>query len=309
MISVIVPVYKVEKYLDKCINSIATQTYRDLEIILVDDGSPDSCGFLCDEWKKRDNRILVIHKKNGGLSDARNVGIEASHGEYLSFIDSDDYIDPGMLEQLYHAITEHDAQIAVCNFTYEYADDYKAEENKILREKSLFEEKLLLTGKDFVERAMKDLATVSVVAWNKLYRRELFAKLKYPKGRLHEDEFVFHHLMYPCDRIVCIPYIGYHYLQRTSSIVNSEISLIRYIDVIDAYIDRGRYFLERNEKALTVRCDGLILSRLKKARQSYSRRQLLAQRKALFFLNCRMFSCGWVPFIVLCKRFVRCFFL
>ena len=112
-ISVIVPVYKVEKYLNKCVDSIVNQTFTDIEIILVDDGSPDNSGKMCDDWSQKDRRIRVIHKENGGLSDARNRGIQESSGEYIIFIDSDDFIEPKMLEVLYNLATDHDADVAI----------------------------------------------------------------------------------------------------------------------------------------------------------------------------------------------------
>ena len=113
LISVVVPVYNVEKYIDKCINSIINQTYKNLEIILVDDGSPDNCGNICDEYAKKDNRIIVIHKENGGLSDARNTGIEVSKGKYITFIDSDDYISDNYVSFLYNLIIEYKADISI----------------------------------------------------------------------------------------------------------------------------------------------------------------------------------------------------
>ena len=117
-ISVIVPVYNIEGYLGKCIDSIIAQTYKDLEIILVDDGSSDHCGAICDKYAKKDNRIKVIHKPNGGLSDARNHGIEAATGSYLGFVDGDDYIEPQMYEKLHNALVENDAEMSICSFRY-----------------------------------------------------------------------------------------------------------------------------------------------------------------------------------------------
>ena len=122
LISVIIPIYKVEEYLDHCIKSIVEQTYRKLEIILVDDGSPDKCPLKCDEWAERDGRIRVIHKKNGGLSDARNVGMSIATGSYISFIDSDDWISPDFYEKLYRSITESNAQIAASGIVWAYND-------------------------------------------------------------------------------------------------------------------------------------------------------------------------------------------
>ena len=117
LISVIIPVYKVEKYLDECLASVTGQTYRNLEIILVDDGSPDRCGEICDQWANKDNRIRVIHKQNGGLADARNAGIDVATGDYISFVDSDDYVDEDFLEGLYSALKKFNTKLAICNMT------------------------------------------------------------------------------------------------------------------------------------------------------------------------------------------------
>lgn len=122
LVSIIVPVYKVEQYLSRCVDSILQQSYSNLEIILVDDGSPDSCGMICDEYQKKDSRVQVIHKSNGGLSDARNYGIEAAQGKYLAFVDSDDWLDFDMIDILYRVLTSQDADIAECSYRNLYAD-------------------------------------------------------------------------------------------------------------------------------------------------------------------------------------------
>lgn len=305
MISVIVPVYRVERYLDRCVESIVSQTYRDLEILLVDDGSPDRCGEMCDAWAKRDARIRVIHKQNGGLSDARNAGIDAAEGELLSFIDSDDYIEPDMLENLCRALNEQAAQVAVCNFVAAYPDGNRPEKDGASFDKPQFREEQTLSSREYLLQARGDLRAVSVVAWNKLYRRELFARLRYPKGRLHEDEFVFHHLFYPCDRIVCIPENGYHYLQRPDSIINGEKQLLLRKDMLDALLDRARYFCDCGDRELALRCDDNLLVKLKKARQAFSRTELRIQRRGFARLALRLFRKGWISFRTLCKRLVR----
>lgn len=136
-ISIIVPIYKVEIYLRKCVDSIVNQTYKNIEILLIDDGSPDNCGIICDEYAKKDERIKVIHKKNGGLSDARNYGIEASSGDYIMFVDSDDYISKDMCEILLKKALENNADIVSCNFKEIYIDNFEEEINKQSIKKSL----------------------------------------------------------------------------------------------------------------------------------------------------------------------------
>ena len=176
LISVVVPVYKVEKYLKKCVESILVQSYTNLEIILVDDGSPDNCGKLCDEFSKMDSRICVIHKQNGGLSSARNAGIDIAQGEYIGFIDSDDTIEPYMYEKLYDAIHNDKTKLAVCAVNYVY------ESGEVLRKKS--------TGRDMTfdfYHAMIEMNTHRIFdmgAWSKLYHRDLFDDLRFPVGKI-----------------------------------------------------------------------------------------------------------------------------
>lgn len=211
-ISVIIPIYKVEAYLEKCIASVQNQSYRNLEIILVDDGSPDDCGKICDRYAGEDTRIKVLHKENGGLSDARNKGLDAATGEYIFFVDSDDFIHPQMVEILYHDLQTTGADISVCGFlpveegeevSFALPDD---------RETEVYEGEEVMHG-------LQHRNLLTVVAWNKLYKRSLFANLRYPKGKLHEDEFLVHQLLHQCKRIVYTDVRLYYYLQRSNSIV------------------------------------------------------------------------------------------
>ena len=178
LISIVVPVYKVEKFLEKCIDSIINQTYKNLEIILVDDGSPDNCGKICDEYAKKDKRIKVIHQQNGGLSAARNTGITKATGKYISFIDSDDYIEKDYIELLYTTIKQSKADIAIGSHTVIYDTGTKLQ--KATGEKSI------LKPKEVLERILYD-NNIDYSAWAKLYKIELFTNIKYPEGRLFED--------------------------------------------------------------------------------------------------------------------------
>lgn len=304
LISVIVPVYNVETYLEKCITSIVKQTYCNLEIILVDDGSQDRCGEICDIWASKDKRIRVIHQENRGLSAARNVGIENSAGEYICFIDSDDYVEPEMLEQLLIAIKKKNAEIAVCNFTYEYEQryldnggtTYKAEDYQI-------KEDMLLSGREILILMDHGKYTFCEVAWNKLYRKALFSQLRYPLGKIHEDEFVFHRLIYPCSQIVCIPYVGYHYLQRSSSIIHGGR---KNQDIIEAFLDRCQFLLDKDEKELCITNEGRLLSFIKRAEKTDKKVELLEFKKHYFSIVCQMYKKRWLSLYTLCKRFVRC---
>ena len=182
LISIIVPVYRVESYLSRCVDSLLAQTYQNLEIILVDDGSPDQCPQICEDYAKKEERIHVIHQENRGLSGARNAGIDVAKGEYLAFVDSDDYVSDDYIQVMYDAIKATGCAISQCRFTYTKGEKLKENRGtgafRIYRGNSLMEK---LYGNE-------EEATWFVVAWNKLYRRDLFETIRYPEGRIHEDE-------------------------------------------------------------------------------------------------------------------------
>lgn len=221
-ISVIVPVYNVEKYLGKCIDTLIAQTFTNIEIILVDDGSTDKSGTICDEYALKDSRIIVIHKKNGGLSDARNVGIERAKGKYLGFVDSDDYIDEKMYEVLYSNLIQFKADMVMCGY-------YDCYENKLIKKQS--------SGNVMVwnnEEAVKALQNTLPVAWNKLYKRELFNHLQYPVGRLHEDTFIILDLLKKTTTVVNVEEPLYYYIRREASITKSKFTT-KNLDILDAW--------------------------------------------------------------------------
>ncbi len=233
MISVVVPVYKVEAYLDKCVGSVAGQTYRDLEIILVDDGSPDSCPAMCDAWAEKDDRIRVIHKPNGGLSDARNAGMAAARGEFIAFVDSDDWIAPEMLERLLLAMERDDSDIAACAVEMVWEDGTPSRlltvrENCVLNrqeaQRTLLKEKLLKQP-----------------VWYKLYRRETIEGVLFEVGKYHEDVFWSYQAVGNARRVSLIDYVGYYYLQRGGSIMGESYSLKR-LDALEAVERRYDYF-------------------------------------------------------------------
>lgn len=213
-ISVIIPVYKVEPYLRKCLDSVIGQTYQHLEIILVDDGSPDNCGAICDEYAAQDSRIKVTHQKNAGLSAARNAGLRIASGDYLGFVDSDDWVEPEMFGALLNGIQETGADIAVCGRYEEYKDHNIpycwTEVQELNTEQALGE---LLRN----ERLQN-------LVWDKLYRRELFEEIWFPEGKTFEDMAVMHWLFLRAKKVVCLPVALYHYLHRAGSIVG-DISL------------------------------------------------------------------------------------
>lgn len=228
LISVIVPIYKVEAYLERCIKSIVDQTYKNLEIILVDDGSPDRCPEICDEWKEKDDRIKVIHKKNGGLSDARNAGMQIMTGTYVSYIDSDDWIANDMYHNMINAIKEQDADICECAFE---------RTSGIVKKKAVKCDDQVLT----MDRQSALMAVVEEkiqpVVWNKLYKREVVDELWFEVGKYNEDEFFTYKAIERADKIIQIKYIGYYYFFREDSIIN-ETYTIRRLDGLEARYQR-----------------------------------------------------------------------
>ena len=224
LLSIIVPVYDVERYLPKCIDSILAQTFTDFELILVEDGSPDGCPALCDAAAARDARIRVLHQKNGGLSAARNAGLDAARGKWIGFVDSDDYIAPEMYEALYKAVQSTGADLALCD--YAEVDETGA---PCLPPYTGLAQRIF-TGRELLKKATN---TMAQPAWNKLYRRVIFAQLRYPEGKLNEDIFVLPEICLNTKKAVVVPKELYYYVQRGSSIMNGSKTL-RHFDAAEA---------------------------------------------------------------------------
>ena len=232
-ISVIIPIYKVEEYLNECLTSVVNQTYTKLEIILVEDGSPDNCPAMCDDWAKRDSRIRVIHKSNGGLSDARNAGIDVATGNYIAFVDSDDYIKPDMIEKLYTALIRENADIAACGILTCEGE----------RQTAWGCRDVVGTPKQIYALLYNDTA-YPVAAWNKLYKRSCWQTLRFPIGKTCEDAFTTYLLIHNARRIIMIPEALYCYRIRPGSIMTSSFSP-RKMDEEEAW--RCNYqFMEQN---------------------------------------------------------------
>ena len=223
LISIIVPVYNVEKYLEKCVNSIVNQTYKNLEIILVDDGATDSSGKLCDELAKIDNRIKVYHKENGGLSDARNYGVEKSTGEYIGFVDSDDYIDAEMYEKLYEAIKKENVDVAECNLKIIYPD-----REELFTEQNYYN---VCTKQEYLEEYLK-IEKIFGSACVRLIKSDIAKKLKFPVGKLYEDTYYAYGLINVADSYVIMDAPYYNYLMRENSITNARFNP-RIFDLIE----------------------------------------------------------------------------
>ena len=235
-ISVIVPVYKVEPYLDKCLSAIVNQTYTNLEIILVDDGSPDNCPAMCDAWAEKDSRIRVIHKTNGGLSDARNAGMAVATGELMAFVDSDDWIAPDMYEHLYRRLAEDNSDIAACGVQMVWED--KTPSRTLTREGSC------VLNQEEAMRAIIEESWLKQPVWYKLYKTALVRDILFPKGKYHEDVFWSYQAVGRTQRVSVSDHIGYYYLQRGGSIMGEGYSLKR-LDAVEAKVQRCAYIQER----------------------------------------------------------------
>ncbi len=236
LISIIVPVYKVEKHIHRCVDSVINQTYKNIEIILVDDGSPDNCGKICDEYAAKDSRIKVIHKANGGLSDARNHGIDAATGEWLLFIDSDDWIHPQTVEVLYNAAIKNRVNVSACNFA-ETQGEQPDVDSSIEAEK--------YTPKDFYTT----YHVVATIACAKLYHRSCFKNIRYPKGKLHEDEYVTYRILFAEDTVAFINQPYYAYYINSDGITKSSWSPKR-LDAEKALYEQINFFKSRKDQEL-----------------------------------------------------------
>lgn len=232
LISVIVPIFNVEKYLNRCVDSIINQTYENLEIILVDDGSTDGCPGICDDYAKKDSRIKVIHKENGGLSDARNAGMKTACGEYISFVDSDDWIDLQTYSLVLQKMLDTQSQIGAFNIISVSDGDFSPD----LSDK--FE---VFDSQTAIENTIDDIK-VKTVAWNKLYHRSVLKDLSFKVGRLNEDEFFTFYALDKADRIVYLYRQCYYYYQRPNSIMGSYN--IKRLDMLDGVRERMSFTKE-----------------------------------------------------------------
>jgi len=240
-ISVIVPVYKVEKYIEHCVDSILAQSFEDFELILVDDGSPDNCGRICDEYAEKDSRVHVIHKENGGLSDARNAGIEwameHSDSRWLAFVDSDDWVASDYLKKLFSAAEENGADLAICDFKV------TNEEGTVLADEHDFSAAVISDKGQLMKLLYRNWRLS--MAWCKLYKRSLFEGVRYDVGKLHEDEFIIHKLFAASDKTVIIEDEMYYYRQRSSSITGEKSDKLIF-DSLEAHIKRYHFCRERD---------------------------------------------------------------
>lgn len=236
ILSIIVPVYNVEKYLARCLDSILAQTFTDFELIAVDDGSPDNCGNILDKYALKDERVKVIHKENGGLSSARNAGIDVAIGEYICFVDSDDYVSNVFVDRLYTLIKENDADISQCCFK-QTSNDTEVSSNGL--------EIDTYTNVEMIKNLYNQSYVTSVVAWNKMYKKKIFADVRFPHGKIHEDEGTTYKLFYNAAKVVTTTEDLYFYYMADNSITRSGFSL-KKLDYLDVLKERMEFYKANN---------------------------------------------------------------
>ena len=251
LISVIVPVYRVEAYLDKCLASLTGQTYENLQILLVDDGSPDNSGAICDAWAARDSRITVIHQENRGGGAARNAALDRAEGELLAFVDSDDYIDPNLYTHLY-SLLQTGADIAECGYVETIDDD------AVLGGGS--QEPVIYDRREAMELHIRDKQFRQLI-WNKLYRRHVAEGIRFPVGTKIDDEYYTYRLLMNAKKLVRSEFAGYAYRQQENSIMHGSFS-IRRVQSLDAKQQRLRYVREHLPELERAAQEDLVMTSL-----------------------------------------------
>lgn len=244
VISIIIPVYRVEKYVAKCLESVIHQSYQNLEIIVIDDGSPDRAGEICDEYARMDSRIKVIHQKNQGLSAARNRGIHEATGDYIGFVDSDDYVLPQMYESMLKAIQENDADICICDYIECNEGQEDIELKGIQGTESV---QMITTKKEKIKYSYLEKYVHAIVVWNKLYKREIWDKFLMPEIKAYEDEAIMYQVLYEAKSIAYLHEELYVYLRRKSgSITSSDFSERRMLR-LDVLQEKMNFYRDKKE--------------------------------------------------------------
>ncbi len=271
-LSVIVPVYKVEKYLSRCIESILNQTFTDYELILIDDGSPDNCPQICDEWAKKDERIKVIHKENGGVALARNIGLDIMVGKYVTFIDSDDFIHDQMFSFMMSAIEKNDADIAVCSYT---------KTNKSITPIEISNQYITLNNIESVSMLYDSKHSIAFITpWGKIIRSKLFCDIRFPVGKFVEDEFTTYKIFYNSKKTIFTEDKFYFYYTNTESFVQSAFSE-KNLDALEAFKERILYFEQKNEVSLTNQAKNVLIARIMYSHQRICREKSIKNKKEL----------------------------
>lgn len=314
-VSVIVPVYKVERYLQECLDSISNQTFQDYELILVDDGSPDSCGKMCDEYAHKHGNTKVIHQENAGLSEARNQGVKIAEGEYVTFIDSDDYVAPDYLEYLVFLMEKYQAEVSMAERVL-FWDGQPI----VMKERQ---------PEDFNMQPTEALTQIcynkmSICAWGKLYKRDLVEKYPYPKGQLYEDTATTYKIVGASDRIAYGNRVIYYWRQRNDSITHAKITEKHFYGIIAAS-EQLAYMQEHYPEAVPAaraRCimkiidisyrlvmgekDMALFRRIRKEVIPLLR-HILRDKKVCMSLKVRAtaLGCGYLPYLIVSKLYFR----
>lgn len=271
LISVLVAVYNVDKYITKCLDSIINQTYSNIEIVIVDDGSTDNSKKICTEYAKKDKRIKVFEIEHGGLSKVRNYGIKVAAGKYIYFVDSDDYLDNDLLETLYNNIKKENADISCCSF-------YEVFKSKIIKKNSV-NEYFVMSSHDAILKSFQDEG-LSVYAWNKLFKKELFNDIEFPLGKKSQDRFVMYQIFDKCQKIVYQSICKYYYVQRKD---NTSMTLSKInTDSIEASLNAINY-LKKYPQIINYATANYLLSELKcyKKKVLYSKKIDKTSRKKI----------------------------
>jgi len=250
LITIIVPVYNGERFIGKCFNSIINQTFKNLEIIIINDGSTDDSSKICDKFAKLDERITVIHQENSGLSAVRNKGLDMAKGDLIGFVDCDDYIHPRMYEILYKHLYDYNADIAMCEVTKVHNSNINGnirESDKTINQQNIY----CLKQEEAFKNLFNEKNLIMVVPWNKLYKKDVFKNIRYPEGKIKDDEFVIHHIIHAIKKIVFTDAIFYYYNHNENSITNKKYNL-QNLDAIEAIKDRLLLFeLKKYQKLLS----------------------------------------------------------
>ena len=234
LVSIIVPVYNVEKWLERCIQSLVDQTYRTLEIILIDDGSTDSSSMICDRWAEKDRRIIVVHKENGGLSSARNLGIDLAHGQYIGFVDSDDWVNSRFIEILHQLMVNYQCDLAECGSCETWGEVHPTSYEAAAE---------VHTKREAMEAHLKDTRFTCVI-WNKLYKREIITA-RFPEGKLHEDLFWTYQIIDQCSTLVHTAVPLYYHFHRSDSITGNTYTLSRIADLLEGGFMRCQFVTKK----------------------------------------------------------------
>ncbi|SHJ28912.1 glycosyltransferase [Pseudobutyrivibrio xylanivorans] len=269
LVSIIVPVYNVEKYLEKCISSLTTQSYENIEIILINDGSKDKSGEICDKFAEKDERVVVFHQKNSGVSVARNKGLELAKGEYIAFVDSDDIVSEKYVEILLDACVNNNAKMSQCNH------DRFEDDNTIDMYKDDYKEACpIISGRDICKKIYTIEGVNATVLWNKLYHRSLFDGLRFPEGKIHEDLYLSYRVFYSVERVAIVPISLYYYRITPESITQKTFSKknLFYLDAVKSQVD---YYTEQNDKELVEKSSGhyadIVISFYRNVRENLSK--------------------------------------